>query len=106
MDILYPSYEYSLDKVKCHHGGFSIPTPGFIRMVQGPFYGPDCTIVAKKGNGASVVFRAQQNYCFLEAGDITVWIVDKSNAGGMNYSKREGSFGDSRPGEIGMNGFF
>lgn len=105
--VQYNSMHYKLDKQSCTHGSFTNSTPGFIMMRQGTGYGPDCTIKATSTQDPTkfVIFEAQQNYCFLEAGDIH---VRQSSANPpslrMQYSVTGGSYG-SRAGKINFNGF-
>ncbi|MCF1459018.1 MAG: hypothetical protein LPH21_16160 [Shewanella sp.] len=60
-------------------------------------YGPDIDIEFKQRNGnKTAMIRVQQNFCFLEAGDITV----EQKKGVFNYKKFPGSFDDHRPGVV------
>ncbi|MCF1458027.1 MAG: hypothetical protein LPH21_10895 [Shewanella sp.] len=60
-------------------------------------YGPDIDIGFKETNGnETALIRVQQNYCFLEAGDINV----DPKKGVFNYKKYPGNFADDRPGVV------
>ncbi|MCF1429130.1 MAG: hypothetical protein LPH21_15660 [Shewanella sp.] len=59
--------------------------------------GPDIDIEFKESNGDKTAkIRVQQNYCFLEAGHITV----EPRKGGFEYNITEGSYGDNTPGLV------
>ncbi|MCF1431976.1 MAG: hypothetical protein LPH21_16135 [Shewanella sp.] len=63
-------------------------------------YGPDVDIEFKEMNGDEIAkIRVQQNYCFFEAGDITVQVKN----GIINYKKYPGSYEDDRPGVVAIN---
>ncbi|MCF1459017.1 MAG: hypothetical protein LPH21_16155 [Shewanella sp.] len=64
------------------------------------FYGPNIDIEFKQriGNKTAKI-SVQQNYCFLEAGDITV----EPKKGVFNYKKYPGSWADDRPGVVAIN---
>ncbi|MCF1431529.1 MAG: hypothetical protein LPD71_12130 [Shewanella sp.] len=60
-------------------------------------YGPDVDIEFKERNSNETArIRIQQNYCFFEAGDITV----EPQIGGFTYKKFPGSYEDDRPGLV------
>ncbi|MCF1459019.1 MAG: hypothetical protein LPH21_16165 [Shewanella sp.] len=60
-------------------------------------YGPDIDINFKERDGnKTATIRVQQNYCFLEAGDITV----EQKKGVFNFKKFLGNYGDDRPGVV------
>ncbi|MCF1458823.1 MAG: hypothetical protein LPH21_15095, partial [Shewanella sp.] len=64
---------------------------------QGNAYGPDATLSFKrKTDGQIATVRAQQNFCFWEAGSITVAPI----SGKWEYRTREGSYGSNRHGEV------
>lgn len=107
LDVRY-SPEYLLDKPICTHGGGGIVTSGYIRMAQGPVYGPDCTIKATSASDPKkfVVFRAQQNYCFWSAGDIHVSQKSASQPSlKIKYKITGGGYASSTAGTIDFNGF-
>ncbi|MCF1431977.1 MAG: hypothetical protein LPH21_16125 [Shewanella sp.] len=63
-------------------------------------YGPDIDIEFKDRNGNELAkIRVQQNYCFFEAGDITVELKN----GVVNYQKYPGSYQDDRPGVVAIS---
>jgi hypothetical protein len=90
----------------CSHGsGEEIRT----RVVEGPpvregvklrsssFYGPDCTVTISSNDGTKCVIQAQQNYCFMEAGGITVRSLDGHR---ITYHSDEGSFRERLQGSV------
>ncbi|MCF1431527.1 MAG: hypothetical protein LPH20_11850 [Shewanella sp.] len=63
-------------------------------------YGPDIDIeFTDKNSGKTAKINIQQNYCFLEAGDINV----KSIKGKFEDSVTEGSYADTKPGVISIS---
>ena len=86
--------------VSCKHGYFMGKTPlsdiNFVRAQQSNVYGPDCTFTFN-ANEKTYRIRAQQNYCFLEAGDVTARVVsgDAQITGTEN-----GSVSNDRPGRV------
>ncbi|MCF1456561.1 MAG: hypothetical protein LPH21_03015 [Shewanella sp.] len=60
-------------------------------------YGPDIDIeFNQRGSNKTAKIRVQQNYCFFEAGNITVEL----KKGLLYYKIYPGSFGKSRPGVV------
>ena len=69
----------------------------FCRFLQSQAYGPDATLSFKRiTDGQIAKIRVQQNFCFFEAGNITVTPL----SGKWIYSIREGSWGDKRHGDV------
>lgn len=65
--------------VACEHGYYVRSTPSqdsvqYVTNEQSTVYGPDCNITFNANNQVYVV-RAQQNYCYLAAGNITASVV-------------------------------
>ncbi|MCF1456679.1 MAG: hypothetical protein LPH21_03660, partial [Shewanella sp.] len=69
----------------------------YCQFSQAQFYGPDATLLFKnKADGQIVTIRVQQNFCFWEAGNITI----KPILGKWVYSTRGGSYGDNQHGNV------
>jgi hypothetical protein len=59
-------------------------------------YGPDCTVAIRVGGSISVI-RSQQNYCFMEAGNVLAHVV----SGRAVIDRTEpGSYARSQPGKV------
>ena len=90
--------------LKCDHGKIESISNSQANLsdVNGGSYGPDCDLKlvplsgkeVRTNRGAvqsSVIVEAQQDFCFMEAGDITFTNRDPSHYS-IDYSKDGGSF--------------
>ncbi len=93
---------WSLLGCHCSKGNIRNVTTTYVMTVQSPIYGPECKIEFQKGD-YKALYRVQQNYCFLEAGNITVQFIgtgDTKNPDALRYTITPGSYGDDREGKV------
>ena len=97
------AYHIDISDISCAHGTSKNESGDSVDLVSGGFYGPDCTVVFStydEKNQAAV--RFQQNYCGLEAGDITVEPIYGQKP---IYRIDNGSRGDNSSGEVRITGW-
>jgi len=73
-----------------------------IGSVSGGLYGPDCRVRFMGPNDGYSVVNFQQNYCVLEAGDITVKRILGAKP---QYTADPGSFKPAEPGKVSIMAF-
>ena len=104
LTIKVTSSGWTIDDIDCTHGHVESSTDKVVVLSStGGMHGPDCRIGFKnptKDQYAIVEF--QQNYCFLEAGDITVKSI---NGPKPDKIITGGSYADGKGGKVIISGF-
>ena len=104
LTVVLNSNEWTVDTNNtCAHGHIEYSTDTLVIMTNTGYYGPDCRIgfsnVTKEKHA---IVEFQQNYCCMEAGDITV----KSISGPKpNVEIEEGSYSGGKGGKVIISGF-
>ena len=104
-DNIYKNFTVTQGDIEATHGDFKgcnnvdTQTAECVDFVfeQSMFSGPDVTIQFRERNSDyAAKIRIQQNYCFFEAGDITV----QPKKGNFTYSTRPGDYDRKLPGLV------
>lgn len=99
------SNEWNVDSnnISCTHGHVEYSADKLVVMTNTGYYGPDCRIgFLNPTKEKQAVVEFQQNYCGMEAGDITV----KSISGPKPDAEiNEGSFSGGKGGKVTISGF-
>ena len=86
--FLYPAGE--------KHGHIESSSPSTVVYGNTGYYGPDAKLSIYKGDENIAGIEVQQNYCMVEAGDITVTTL----FGNVNVKKIPGSYSGGKGGEV------
>lgn len=81
----------------CDHGHVESATPTMIVMSNTGYYGPDGRIVIQENGTTTAIYEVQQNYCFLEAGSVT---VTKLSGKDYHFVTTEGSYSTGDGGQV------
>jgi hypothetical protein len=91
------------NSTSCAHGHIEYSGDKLVIMTNTGYYGPDCRIgFLNPTKGQQSIVEFQQDYCCMEAGDITVTLKSGQKP---NTVITEGSFKDGKGGKVTINGF-
>ena len=102
INLTASGWEIAPSDEPCIHGFVASSSATQVELRISGFWGPDCRLgFTNSSTGAQSIVEFQQDYCGLEAGDITV----KSIEGPIpQYTVTEGSY-PSEPGNVTVTGF-